>query len=181
MYKPFIEKSRHKSLTVATAALLVSILVAAPSAYAKKSDLKEQILISADRTAGDLKNRIASYIDDVIITQGSLKIHADLVQVVEDEASDSETYIAKGSPATFEQLLEDGTPIKLEANEITYEPSIYTITISGNAKLSQEGSEVNGDKIIYNTLTEQLEAKSKPQERITTILKPKAKDEAKEQ
>jgi len=180
MYKPFIEKSRRKSYAIATSAALAAMLVTAPSTYAKKADLKEEILISADRTAGDLKNRIASYIDDVIITQGSLKIHADLVQVLEDEASNSETYIAKGSPATFEQLLEDGTPIKLEASEITYEPSIYTITISGNAKLSQEGSEVNGDKIIYNTLTEQLEAKSKPQERITTILKPKTDDKAKD-
>ncbi|QOL26899.1 lipopolysaccharide transport periplasmic protein LptA [Thalassotalea sp. LPB0316] len=180
MYKQFIEKSHHKSLTVAPIALLAMLLCTAPSAFAKKSDLQEEILISADRTAGDLKNRIASYIDDVIITQGSLKIHAELVQVIEDEASDSETYIAKGSPAIFEQLLEDGTPIKLEANEITYEPSINTITISGNAKLSQEGSEVNGDKIIYNTLTEQLEAKSKPKERITTILKPKTKDEVKD-
>ncbi len=172
MYKPFIKK-----LHLSTAIIASSLMFATP-ANASKADLSQEIVITAERQAGDLKNKIASYLDDVVITQGSLVIHADLVQVIEHDATDSKTYLAKGKPATFEQLLDDGTPIKLEANEITYEPLTHTITISGGAKLSQEGSEVSGDKIVYNTLTEQLEAQSKPTERITTILKPKSKDKA---
>ena len=144
-------------------------------AQAAKIDLEQEIVIKSQRQAGDLKNKIASYLDDVEITQGSLSIQADLVQVYSQVDHETETYIAKGDPAIFEQSLEDGTKITLQADEIRYEPLIYTITISGNALLRQAGSEVTGSKIIYNTLTEQLEAESNKNESVTTILKPKAK------
>ncbi|WP_448551338.1 lipopolysaccharide transport periplasmic protein LptA [Thalassotalea montiporae] len=144
---------------------------------AAKIDLEQEIHISAGRQAGDLKNKIASYLDDVVISQGSLKIKADLVQVFSQKDQDVQTYVAKGQPATFEQLLEDGSKIRLQANEIKYEPLTFTITISGNALLTQAGSEVSGEKIVYNTLTEQLEAEGGSNQSVTTILKPKAKSD----
>ena len=166
MYKPFIKK-----LLASVAALA---LIAAP-AWAAKIDLEQEIVIKSKRQAGDLKNKIASYLDDVEITQGTLVIKADLVQVYSQEDHETETYIAKGQPAIFEQQLEDGSIVHLEADEIKYQPLISTITISGNALLRQAGSEVSGDKIVYNTLTEQLEAEGGSDQAVTTILKPKAK------
>jgi len=169
MCKPFTRKM------IAKIALISTALLAAPYTMAAKNDLEKEIVIKSKRQAGDLKNKIASYLDDVKITQGSLVIKADLVQVYSNADNDEETYVAKGKPATFEQLLEDGTPINLQANEIKYEPAINTITISGNALLRQEGSEVSGSKIVYNTKTEQLAAESNSDETVTTILKPKSK------
>ncbi|MCH2056872.1 MAG: lipopolysaccharide transport periplasmic protein LptA [Thalassotalea sp.] len=167
MYKPFTKKR--------LASVLVTALLAAPLAQAAKIDLEKEILIKAGRTAGDLKNRIATYLDNVVISQGSLSIKADLVQVHSFENKDAETYVAKGEPAVFEQLLEDGSKIQLQADEIRYEPNTYNITITGNALLSQAGSEVRGSKIVYNTLTEQLEAEGGSDSGVTTILKPKSK------
>ena len=163
MCKLYTKKVITKLLIASTALLML------PSAMAAKVDLNKEIVIKSKRQAGDLKNKIASYLDDVQITQGSLTIKADLVQVYSNSDSDEETYVAKGKPATFEQLLEDGTPINLQANEIRYEPANNTITISGNALLRQAGSEVSGSKIIYNTKTEQLEAESASNESVTTI------------
>lgn len=171
MYKPYIKKLIVNGLLVT--ASLMSITVA----NAAKVDLTKDIVIKSKRQAGDLKNKIASYLDDVVITQGTLSIKADLVQVYSYSEQDQETYVAKGKPAVFEQLLEDGTKITLQADEVKYEPSINTITITGNALLRQDGSEVTGSKIVYNTLTEQLEAESNNNESVTTILKPKVKDE----
>ena len=168
MYKLFIKKL--------LASLALASMLSAP-ALAAKIDLEQEIFISAKRQAGDLKNKIASYLDDVVITQGSLKIKADLVQVFSQKDQDVQTYVAKGQPATFEQLLEDGSKIRLQADEIKYEPLSFTITISGNALLSQAGSEVSGEKIVYNTLTEQLEAEGGNNQSVTTILKPKAKSD----
>lgn len=169
MYKRFIKKPLA-NLVVAIAALSM-----VPCAMAAKSDLEQEIMIKSARQSGDLKNKIITYLDDVVITQGSLIIKADLVQVLKKEQTDNDVYIAKGKPATFEQLLEDGTPIKLQADKIIYEASENNITITGNALLSQEGSEVRGNKIIYNTLTERLEAESNKDDTVTTILKPKTK------
>ncbi|MDT0603253.1 MULTISPECIES: lipopolysaccharide transport periplasmic protein LptA [Thalassotalea] len=143
------------------------------SVIAAKVDLNEEIKIDASRQAADLKNKIFSYIDNVIITQGSLTIKADLVQVVTEATSNEKTYIAKGQPATFEQILEDGTPIYLQANEIKYQPEKNTVMISGNAELRQEGSKVSGTTISYNFLTEQVQASSDDNARVQTVLQPK--------
>lgn len=173
MYKPFIKKQ------------LLSLLLALPFlsvfslAEAKGYDTKQEITIKSNRQAGDLKNKIISYLDNVSITQGTLSITADLVQVIKQADSDHDIYVAKGKPVTFQQELEDGSLVSLKGNEMTYEPAISTITIVGNAVLSQEGSEVRGNKIIYNTLTEQLEAESSQENPVTTILKPQTQGESK--
>ncbi|WP_286233578.1 lipopolysaccharide transport periplasmic protein LptA [Thalassotalea sediminis] len=143
------------------------------SIYAAEIDLKQEISIDATRQAADLKNKIFSYIDNVVIKQGSLIIKADLVQVITASDTDTKTYIAKGKPATFKQTLEDGTPIYLQANEIKYEPAKNTVTISGDAELRQEGSKVNGSVITYNFITEQVLANGEDDQRVKTVLQPK--------
>jgi len=176
MYVPFIKKSAFslaRNLLLVTATLTLAF-----NANAAKKDLNQEITIKSNRTAADLKNKIASYLDDVKITQGSLSISADLVQVYSkispETGSKIGTYIAKGKPAIFQQKLDDGSLITLQADEIKYQPWLNTITISGNALLKQAGSEVSGSKIIYNTLTEKLEAESDGNETVTTILQPTA-------
>ncbi|WP_286271408.1 lipopolysaccharide transport periplasmic protein LptA [Thalassotalea hakodatensis] len=144
---------------------------------AAKIDLQQEISIDASRQAADLKNKIFSYIDNVVIKQGSLVINADLVQVITATETDTKTYIAQGKPATFKQTLEDGTHIYLQADEIKYEPAKNTVTISGNAELRQEGSKVNGSVITYNFLTEQVLAKSENDQRVKTVLQPKQLEE----
>ncbi len=148
-------------------------------ALAAKKDLDQKIKITSGRLGGDLKNKIASYLDNVIIRQGSISITADIVQVItrkdDTDIKEADTYIAQGKPnepAMFKQELEDGSLISLQADEIKYQPHINIITVSGNAVVKQAGSEVSGSKIIYNTLTEKLEAQSNDNETVTTILQP---------
>ncbi len=145
-------------------------------AIAAKKDLNQEITIKSKRQSADLKNKIASYLDDVSISQGSISIIADIVQVysnVNDKTGKkSDTYLAKGKPAIFKQQLEDGSLISLQANEIKYQPDQYIITVSGNAQVKQAGSKMNGDIITYNTLSEKLEGQSNSNEHVTTILQP---------
>jgi len=151
--------------------LLSSLLLSlALPVYAAKKDLTQEITIKSKRQSADLKNKIASYLDDVSINQGSISISADIVQVyseVDNETQQKEdTYLAKGEPAIFKQQLED------EANEITYQPDQNIITISGNAQVQQAGSKVTGEIITYNTLNEKLEAISSDNDSVTTVLQP---------
>jgi lipopolysaccharide export system protein LptA len=149
------------------------------SAFAEKFDISQKIEIDASRQAADLKNKIFSYIDNVVITQGSLIIRADIVQVLTQSGSVEKTYIAKGKPAMFKQTLADGTPLNLQADEIRYEPGNNLVIISGNALLQQEDSEVSGNKITYNIDTQYVNAESKTNERTKTIFQPKEKIKAK--
>lgn len=157
-------------LLIGFAFMLPTVTIAA------QADFDKEIKIVAKRQASDLKNKIASYLEDVKITQGTLTIEADLVQVSNEPGSDNKFYLAKGQPARFSQLLDDGQKIELKANEISYSPATSIITIKGNASISQEGSIVTGDIIIYNIATEQLTAESN--DSVTTILQPDAKVES---
>jgi len=158
--------------------LLYIILLSASfsSTSAEKFDITQKIEIDASRQSGDLKNKVLSYIDNVVITQGTLIIRADLVQIITQPGSDEKTYIAKGNPATFTQVLADSSPLSLQADEIRYEPENNLIIISGNALLKLEDTEVNGSRITYNTETEHYNAESKTNERTKSIFQPKEKD-----
>ncbi len=171
MYKLFTKKLKSNFFC------LTALILLMPSANAEKFDVEQEIKISSSRQAADLKNKIFSYIDNVIISQGTLKIHAELVQVITQVENNNKIYIAKGAPATFEQTLQDGSPINLQANEIRYEPSKNIVVISGNALLRQEGSEVSGSKITYNFETEYVNAESLENAKVETVLQPKAKTE----
>lgn len=168
---------------VATALTLACGLLLTPS-HAAKIDLQQEITIKSQRQSADLKNKIASYLDSVKINQGSISITADIVKVfssIDKETSEeNDTYLAKGQPAIFQQQLEDGSLISLQADEIKYTPHSNIITISGNALVKQAGSQVSGNEIIYNTLSEQLSANSANDQPVTTVLQPAALKQQKE-
>mgnify|MGYP000281496660 CR=1 FL=1 len=170
-----LKRNTFKRNTFKLIALTCSLVLISP-AYADKTDLEQEITIKSQRQAADLKNKIASYLDNVSIRQGSISITADVVKVfsrVDQKSGEkNDTYLAKGKPAIFEQQLEDGSLITLQADEITYNPNSNMITISGNALVKQAGSEVSGNKITYNTLSEKLEAQSANNQSVTTILQP---------
>lgn len=174
----FINNMMKANLTKGTLKVLALTcgLIFLSSAQAAKKDLEQEITIKSQRQAADLKNKIASYLDNVSIRQGSISITADIVKVfsiVDKKTGEkSDTYLAKGKPAIFQQKLEDDSLISLQADEITYNPNSNIITISGNALVKQAGSEVSGNKITYNTLTEQLEAQSANNQSVTTVLQP---------
>jgi lipopolysaccharide export system protein LptA len=164
--------------------ILIVNLLFLISANATKDDLTQQITIKSKSQSADLKNKIASYLNNVNIEQGSISITADLVQVFSQENKSTgkkeDTYFAQGKPAVFKQQLEDGSHIKLQADEITYKPGSFTINISGNALVKQAGSEVSGNEITYNILSEKLEAQSADNQSVTTILQPSALKKQKE-
>lgn len=168
-------KAKLSQKTLKAVAITFSLLLIAPL-QAAKNDLEQEITIKSQRQAADLKNKIASYLDNVSIRQGSISINADIVKVFSsvDKTTGvkNDTYLAKGKPAIFQQKLEDGSLISLQADEITYHPSTNMITVSGNALVKQAGSEVSGNKITYNTLNEKLEAQSANNQSVTTVLQP---------
>ena len=181
MNKLYLKKIKQRAKVTMNRSVLGLLLLAGfvPTLAASQVDFEQEIVIVAKKQSSDLKNKIASYMEDVKITQGSLKIEADVVQVKNQADSDHKTYLATGNPAKFSQLLDDGQRINLQANEISYQPATNIIIIKGNASVSQEGSMVKGDIITYNIATEQLSAEST--EAVTTILKPEIKDQVQDE
>ena len=165
MYKPLIPLATSLFLAIASGAVLAS-----------EDDFSQPIKIGSNSQFIDGKNKTALYKEDVLITQGSLLIKADEVEVIASEGSGREIFIARGKPASYSQTLEDGTPVSAKANEIRYEVINRTISLAGNAELQQDTSKVQGDNITFDMITEQLLATGGSGEdgegRVTTVFTP---------
>ena len=165
MYKRLIPLATSLLLAIASGAVIAS-----------EEDFSQPIKIGSNTQFIDGKNKTALYKEDVLITQGSLLIEADEVEVIATDGSGREIFIARGNPASYSQSLEDGTPVSAKANEIRYEVINRTISLAGNAELQQDTSKVQGDKITFDMVTEQLLATGGAgkdgEGRVTTVFTP---------
>jgi lipopolysaccharide export system protein LptA len=148
------------------------------SAAQGREDFDKPIQINAERESFDVAKKVAVFDQNVVIRQGSLSIRADHLEVTRRD-DQTDVFTATGSPAVYEQQLDDGSPITAEAEIISYDQSQQLLTLSGNVKVSQENSVIQGSEIIYNFATQQLSANRSEDDadRVTTIFMPKKKSD----
>ncbi|MBY6063916.1 lipopolysaccharide transport periplasmic protein LptA [Pseudidiomarina sediminum] len=173
----------NKSLNiVAVGALLLAGLMTVPGYAQGKEDFTQDIEIGSENQWFDIQNKVAVFEQNAIITQGSLKITADYLEVAEDEAQAQRVFTAKGKPATYQQQLEDGGMIRAEAETIRYDEGEQLLTLIGTVKVTQDGNVTQGHELVYNFATQHLRAVGGEDgnTRVTTILKPSKKTEDEE-
>ena len=178
MYKPLTHA--HSSLKLIVLAALVLGAMLSPTAMAQgKADFQQNIEIVSERDWFDIQNKIAVFEENAVITQGTLRITADHLEVAEDDGSGTRSFTAEGNPATYQQELEDGSIIRAEAKVIRYDESAQILTMSGGVKVTQDDSLIQGHEIVYNFATQQMRAVRGENEndRVTTIFQPSKKNE----
>lgn len=154
-------------------ALVIISIFSLNTAFALQSDFKEQIFIDSDQQMADLSENQATFLNDVIIRQGTIEIHADKVIVEREKTGELKVIKAFGKPATFHQILDNKKPIDADGQQLIYYPSKQTIELIENAHIVQEKSEIKGDKITYNIVKEKMEAfSSKNNTRVTSVFIP---------
>nr|WP_259395245.1 lipopolysaccharide transport periplasmic protein LptA [Shewanella sp. SR43-8] len=141
---------------------------------AKQGDLQQELKIASVSQSADIKNNQIVFNGPVTVTQGTININADELRAFTPENSTSKKLIAIGNPATFSQELDDGQIGTASANEISYDLATTTLTLTGNAKLDQSGSQVTGNRIKYNINAQELIAESTGtgKDRVITIIQP---------
>ncbi|WP_237716207.1 lipopolysaccharide transport periplasmic protein LptA [Moritella dasanensis] len=144
------------------------------SALALESDFEENVVVNAKRQEVFIKENRVIFYDNVVVTQGTILIHADKLTVLSSNGKGTEVMIATGNVATFYQELDDGKKINAESNEIRYELGKKRLTLTTNARLRQADSEVKGNKIIYQIDKQEMIAESGNNEsdRVITIFTP---------
>ncbi|SFR46812.1 lipopolysaccharide export system protein LptA [Pseudidiomarina maritima] len=160
------------------ALLAINAISVNESAAQGREDFDKPIQINAERESFDVAKKVAVFDQNVVIRQGSLSIRADHLEVTRRD-DQTDVFTATGSPAVYEQQLDDGSPITAEAEIISYDQSQQLLTLSGNVKVSQENSVIQGSEIIYNFATQQLSANRSEDDadRVTTIFMPKKKSD----
>ncbi|MGL5496638.1 MAG: lipopolysaccharide transport periplasmic protein LptA [Aeromonas sobria] len=157
-----------KNANLALAALLLCGAVTA-----KESDFAEKVYVDAVKQVAEMQDNRITFEQNVIITQGSIKIHADKVVVTRSGEKGAEVMTAYGKPATFFQIMDNGKPVNAHGNSIRYELKNRLVTITGNGQLKQEDSLVTGDLIRYDIDKQKMTAESKnPTQRVRTEFLP---------
>ncbi|MBT8766237.1 lipopolysaccharide transport periplasmic protein LptA [Pseudomonas boanensis] len=172
---------------VNTLPLLLSLGAALGSAaaWALPTDRDQPIRVQADSAELDDKQGVAVYRGDVIITQGTLKITGDTVTITQDSNGDIQVFTSVGKPAYYEQKpAVDKEIVKAYGMTIQYFASNERIVLIDQAKVIQEGNTFEGEKIVYDTQRQIVNAGratgtnvSTPRPRIDMVIQPKKKEQ----
>ena len=169
MLKPF-----SSLLLVASLGLMAGIPA---TSHAGKDDFSKTIEIASQQSFLDRIARRSVYRGNVLITQGSLELKAEEMQIDASNGEDNEIFVATGSPAEYSQQQENGSMVHARANKIEYHRATRTLTLEGNAEVEQNSSSVKGNSIVFNMELEQIIAQGQDQGdgRVITILQPENK------
>ena len=160
---------------------LATMVLASSSAFALKDDVNQPINIVSDNQSLDMEKSVVTFTDNVVITQGSIIIKANKVVITRpaEKSGKKETVEAFGTPVTFHQQLDNGTPVDGKANKVHYDLSTEFLTLTNNAELKQLNSKINGSVITYDVKKQQLKANGNGKSRVTTVLIPSQLQQAK--
>ncbi|BBF05248.1 lipopolysaccharide export system protein LptA [Haemophilus influenzae] len=157
------------------------MVLASSSAFALKDDVNQPINIVSDNQSLDMEKSVVTFTDNVVITQGSIIIKANKVVITRpaEKSGKKETVEAFGTPVTFHQQLDNGTPVDGKANKVHYDLGNEFLTLTNNAELKQLDSKINGSVITYDVKKQQLKANGNGKSRVTTVLIPSQLQKAK--
>ena len=170
-------KSVSSKILLASALTFMSL-----SALALKDDTNQPINIVSDNQSLDMSNRVVTFTDNVVITQGSIVVKANKVIITrpEENSKKKDTVEAFGNPVTFHQVMDNGKPVDGKANKVFYDLATEFLTLTGNAELKQLDSKINGNVITYDVKKQQLNATSSSGSRVKTVLIPNQLNDAKD-
>ena len=170
-----------------THACLISILLCLPlQAWAEAADRDQPIELEADTVTVNDAKKTSTYTGNVILTQGTLVIHADKLVVREDKDGFQHS-TSTGNPTTFKQKRE-GKDEYMEgsAQRIEYDGRMDKVQLYTKAWVKRGEDIVHGDFISYDANAEYAEViggvKSSTEGgnsgRVKAIIQPKNKQAA---
>lgn len=144
--------------------LALAVIVALPApACAEKADRDQPISFSAEQPAQvDFQKRAGTLRGNVIITQGTLTIHADRIDFKQNP-DNSLSATAFGNPVSFRQK-KDGSDEYFEgyAQKAVYDGQTQTLELFDRALLKQGSDEIRSNYISYNSATGIFKAEGRP-------------------
>lgn len=156
---------------------LFSLLLAASlPAWAEKADKGKPINLESDSARVDDAQKLAIYEGHVVLTQGTLLITADRIDVHQDDQGFS-SGVATGKPVYFRQKME-GSDEYAEGwgNRLEYDGRTEKLKLIGQARLKRGEDDLRGNLITYDGKTEFFQAEgsiSGSPGRVRAVIRPK--------
>lgn len=158
------------------------LLLASSMAMAEKADRDKPIDLEADSLSVNDAKKISTYTGNVILTQGSLTIHADKLIVREDKEGFQHS-TSTGNPTTFRQKMEGKDEyIQGSGQRIEYDGRMDKVQLYVKAWVKRGEDIVHGDYIMYDANAEYAEVIGGPQAatptnpkgRVRAVIQPKS-------
>ena len=163
--------------TVEILALGIGLAATSPVSLAEKADRDKPINLEADSVRMDDAKRVANYEGHVVMTQGTLMITADRIEVRQDDKG-VVSGVASGNPVYFRQKMDASSEFAEGwAARIEYDGQGNKIKLSGQARLKRGIDELRGELITYDSSTEFFQAKggsSGTSGRVRAVIRPRA-------
>jgi lipopolysaccharide export system protein LptA len=137
--------------------LVLGLLVAAAAGHAEKGDRAKPMTIEADQPGTvDLQRQVVVFSGNVVITQGTMVIRADKIELRErpDGYRAASAIGSAARPATFRQK-RDGVDETIEgaAERIDYDGRTDTLTLAGQAAVRRLRAGTVADEVLGSQIT----------------------------
>lgn len=171
MYK---EKSRWispiRALTAAGLAMLLTTALAA-------DDPELPIEIDSDSGGYDVGSGAYQLQGNVRITRGSLLVLADEARSFNGQDGQPERIELYGSPTRWNDVMDDGSDVEGQSDEIVYDFTRNLITMQGNAEIRNVQGTFSGSTLVYDLDNQNLVGDGG----VRLIIQPEAAERAAEQ
>ncbi|QKX15729.1 lipopolysaccharide transport periplasmic protein LptA [Microbulbifer sp. YPW1] len=166
-----------RSIFRAAGATFLATLLFAANTLALPNDREQPVKVSADKLEANRSKNLSVYSGNVVISQGSLQIRADRVEVHGNTKGEINKVVATGKPAHFQQQVEESTtPVKARAKRIEFLVSSDALQLTGEAFVDRDGNTLSAERIDYDLNSEQMQAQGQSeQKRVEMIWKPESK------
>jgi len=171
-------------LIVACMLLCTSLLGFNKAVFAEAADRDKPIDLEADSVKVDDAKQTSTYTGNVILTQGTLVIHADKLIVREDNEGFQHS-TSLGNPTTFKQKREGKNEyMEGSAQRIEYDGRMDKVQLYTKAWVKRGEDIVHGDYIMYDANAEYAEVigggsqsatSGTPNGRVRAVIQPKNK------
>ncbi len=151
--------SKRRLSSLPAGLLLLGLLAALPAA-ALESDRRQPVEIRAGQVVVDEQRGYSEYTDDVILTQGSLKVTGDRLRVYLDRDR-LRRIIVEGRPATLVQTpAPEQPPVHATARRMEYDVAARTIRLDREAEVRQGPNRFRGDHLLYDIAASRVKARA---------------------
>lgn len=127
-----------------------ALCLAATTTQALPEDRALPIDIFSEDYTQDVARGVMSYVGNARISQGSLLIQADRIDVTFVDRV-AVKIVATGSPASLTDIPElDRGQLEAQGNRVEYLIDADQVTVEGDARFAHEGSEVTANQIVFD-------------------------------
>jgi len=155
-------------------ALALLLVVIAAAAGARSSDRNQPMEIDAGHQSGTLGDDAVNVLSGgVHVTQGSLDIRSSTASIT---LSDGEPVRAvfSGGPVVLKQVMDDGTPMSVNADNIDYNLRTEIVVFTGDVSIDQPRGSMRGERVVYNLQTGNVESGGEGSGRVRLRILPKS-------